>query len=111
MLKSVSSEGAGGSRVATPPQDPRWPPLAVGSLPPKVLGPGQEGLGQVTVRSRGLASPSFPAPQHLTPHCGSPLTSSNLICLEGSSVCPCYLLLPLPGLLPHTWPQGLNGET
>ena len=68
-------------------------------------------MGQVTVRSWGPGSPSFPAAPALpTPTfaCGSPLTSFNLICLEGSSVCPCYLLLPSawsPAPAP-TWPPG-----
>lgn len=47
--------------------------------------------------SGGLASLSFQLPlprQHPTSTCSFPLTSFNLICLEGSSVCPCYLLLP-----------------
>ena len=95
MLKSASSEGAGGTLCG----HPRWPPLAAGSLPPQSRGGwGREEPGQVTESCGGLASLSFPAApprQHPPPPCGFPLTSFNFICLEGSSVCPHYLLLPL----------------
>lgn len=99
------------------PWNPHRPLLAVGSLAPQSgEGWGRKGLGQVTVRSWGLdsppsqLSPALPAP---TPHCGSSLTSFNLICPEGSSVCLSMLFIAAPCLVfcPYTPPQGLYRRT
>ena len=99
------------------PWDPHRPLLAMGSLAPRSgEGWGRKGMGQVTVRSWGPGLPSFPAAPTLpapTPHCGSSLTSFNLICPEGSSVCLSVLFIAAPRLVscPHTRPQGLYRGT
>lgn len=101
MLKSASSEGAGDTLCGHPPPPrPSVAPTGCG-LPssPKSwgLGQGRAGAGDGELWA-WPPSPSQLPPSPATtppPPCGFPLTSFNLICLEGSSVCPCYLLLPL----------------
>lgn len=75
---------------------------------PKYRGLRQERDGAGDSKVLGVWPPIFPSCPYpastASSQCGSPLTSFNLICLEGSFVCLCYLLLSPACLLPNTWP-------
>lgn len=106
MLKSASSEGAGDTLCGHPPPPrPSVAPTGCG-LPssPKSwgLGQGRAGAGDGELWA-WPPSPSQLPPSPATtppPPCGFPLTSFNLICLEGALSVHVIYCYPLPGLLP-----------